>query len=383
MKRQFLTVIIVLLLCAGVFSGFASAQVFQRSRQPRANPTPQRNDSDSQRTISRVDSPSRQTSNQPGVNYAILIGINEYLPTDEKTNETEPITLRNLRYCIADMTELKASLIRCKYAKDENIVLLVTTPGTTCEAILNTLQEFGIKLKSNDNILVAFSGHGVSLASMHSPEKEDDYFCCSDTKVAYLPAADQYRHQGLLSLSEINNILESYPCKSKIVIADACRNILPEEGTARSTDNSVVNASNAILSRSTIRGMSGNTANRQKEISGFFRMASCSKDEISLELEKLKHGVFTYHLVHGLNGDADSDGNGSITLSELFQYTSTQTSDYVTNHTVDSKQTPTFSNLEATGDFKIGQCEPKKRPTPEPPINRPPPPSRLPPLKPN
>ena len=36
------------------------------------------------------------------------------------------------------------------------------------------------------------------------------------------------------------------------------------------------------------------------------------------------HGAFTYFLLRALNGDADADNNGSITLDEIYRYVSTQ-----------------------------------------------------------
>ncbi|HZS12159.1 MAG TPA: hypothetical protein VFA38_07900, partial [Nitrospirales bacterium] len=42
----------------------------------------------------------------------------------------------------------------------------------------------------------------------------------------------------------------------------------------------------------------------------------------SVESEKLRHGLFTYHLVRGLRGEADENLNGEVTLGELAAYLS-------------------------------------------------------------
>ncbi len=44
----------------------------------------------------------------------------------------------------------------------------------------------------------------------------------------------------------------------------------------------------------------------------------------SLELEELKHGIFTHHLLRGLQGAADQDRNGIVAAGELFGYVRAQ-----------------------------------------------------------
>ena len=51
-------------------------------------------------------------------------------------------------------------------------------------------------------------------------------------------------------------------------------------------------------------------------------ISSCSANEISKEDHNLQHGVFSYYMLEGLKGRADQDGNGIITVSELFRYIS-------------------------------------------------------------
>ena len=42
--------------------------------------------------------------------------------------------------------------------------------------------------------------------------------------------------------------------------------------------------------------------------------------EVSIELPDLGHGIFTYYLVQGLKGAADSNRDGIVTLQELYEY---------------------------------------------------------------
>ncbi len=43
-----------------------------------------------------------------------------------------------------------------------------------------------------------------------------------------------------------------------------------------------------------------------------------------MELPELGHGVFTYYLVQGLQGAADLNRDGIVTLQELYEYVEQQ-----------------------------------------------------------
>jgi uncharacterized caspase-like protein len=45
-------------------------------------------------------------------------------------------------------------------------------------------------------------------------------------------------------------------------------------------------------------------------------------NEVSVENDDLGHGVFTYYLLEGLRGAADSDGDGIVTVDEAYGYVS-------------------------------------------------------------
>jgi uncharacterized caspase-like protein len=60
-----------------------------------------------------------------------------------------------------------------------------------------------------------------------------------------------------------------------------------------------------------------------------FRLAKVAKiirtsgeNEVSGEDDALKHGVFTYYLLEGLRGEADTDRDGIITVDEVYRYVS-------------------------------------------------------------
>ena len=43
---------------------------------------------------------------------------------------------------------------------------------------------------------------------------------------------------------------------------------------------------------------------------------------MSVEKDELGHGVFTYYLMEGLRGPADTDADGLVTVDEAYRYVS-------------------------------------------------------------
>ena len=51
-------------------------------------------------------------------------------------------------------------------------------------------------------------------------------------------------------------------------------------------------------------------------------LTASDANEVSVEKDELSHGVFTYYLLEGLRGKADLDGDGMITVDEIYRYVS-------------------------------------------------------------
>ena len=51
-------------------------------------------------------------------------------------------------------------------------------------------------------------------------------------------------------------------------------------------------------------------------------ITASSANEVSEEKDDLQHGVFTYYLLEGLRGKADTDQDGMVTVDEAYRYVS-------------------------------------------------------------
>ena len=388
MRLKPFAVSLLCLLCAGLFVNSAWSQVRRPldnriQNQPGARNQPQNTIPGTRGNQVPQSIKPGATSAQPGTNYAILIGINKYPQIEaKKDDDIKSIPLSELLYCEADMKGLKGALIKSKYITNEkNIKLLVQSEDTTRKNILEVLEGYKLKLKRNDRILVAFAGHGISLAPRNNPAMKDDYFCCSDARIRYSRNFDEFRNEGLIPLGKMNDIFETYQCDTKIFFTDACRQFIDEQSVASTRGSSEEsNLEKDTVDSSQIRGKPENMSENPGNIQGLIRIASCKKYEVSHELPLQQHGAFTNFLIKGLEGAADNiannvgNGDGKITLRELYDYASTMTtvtvSSTFSSDTYNAEQTPivafpelTKSCMDAYEKNAFGICTPTARNT--------------------
>ena len=60
--------------------------------------------------------------------------------------------------------------------------------------------------------------------------------------------------------------------------------------------------------------------------SNFTVITASSNDQISSSSVELKHGIFSYYLMKGMEGDADGNKDGKITAGEMQDYLSDKVS---------------------------------------------------------
>jgi uncharacterized caspase-like protein len=51
-------------------------------------------------------------------------------------------------------------------------------------------------------------------------------------------------------------------------------------------------------------------------------LAASGPNEVSVEYDEFKHGVFTYYLIQALKGQADRNTDGLITSDEVYEFVS-------------------------------------------------------------
>lgn len=152
--------------------------------------------------------------------------------------------------------------------------------------------------KSEDcrpDVFVYYSGHGAP-----SVEKGETYLVPSDGHPDYVDSAG-----GGLALSLLENNLAMLPAKSVTLILESCFSGSYHSGPL------VKNASPIVKTRQ------GHIENPPSQV---VLMAASQGDQIAHWYPQMQHGLFTYFFLKGLQGNADFNLDGAITVREMNDY---------------------------------------------------------------
>ncbi|MBL8176977.1 MAG: caspase family protein [Bryobacterales bacterium] len=173
-------------------------------------------------------------------------------------------------------------------------VRLLTEQRATIGALRSALQEWlPMAAGPRDVVYIYFAGHGVI------GERNEPYFLGHDSD-------PQNLHATALSFRELNEAIATrIRAQAVILIADACH--AGEVGWAAS--NSAPLAGAALESLAVPDRM-------------FFKLLASRSTERSYEDARWGggHGVFTYSLLRGLQGEADRERDGFVRVSELAEF---------------------------------------------------------------
>ena len=205
---------------------------------------------------------------------------------------------------------------------DPKNILLLTDNEADSISILSAISRWSRpRVKSgHTDIFFFFSGHGF-----HNPKNNEYYFLTHDSDVDIL-------EKSSVSLSEVINSLADSKPKHITLLLDACF--------------SGINRSGEPLNRN-IRPVIPVTPTQEKFKglpSNLTILSASNEYEYSASSDFLNHGLFSFYLMKGLEGFADSVPDGLITVNELISYIS----ENIEKHSAVSlhKQHP-----QATGDL--------------------------------
>ncbi len=288
--------------------------------------------------------------------WVISLGINQYRDPN----------IEDLKYSAIDCQELgKALEIATQQFLQKEIAIYhdFNSRPPVLKEVVASLE----KLKfagENDTVIFYFSGHGFLEKDTQKP-----ILCLRDTQLEDNSIVNP--ETGLKVEDLLTNYLAECPAKQQIVFLDACHSgalsfkqlAIAQKGefkTKKISDNTLPQLINLL---------------RQKaaKSKGFYAILSCDKAEKSLEFSDLGHGLFTYYLIRGLQGEA-ADSEGVIEVDRLYNYIYHQTIEHVdkTNQQIRvfnqqqrsrgiaetekpeiTRQTPRRI-VEGTGEFIIG-----------------------------
>ena len=221
--------------------------------------------------------------------WAVIVGVSAYAH------------MPALRYTDDDAYQMYAFLKSPEGgALPNSQIQLLIDEDATRENILTGMNEVLLKADENDVVLMYYSGHG--LPGMFLPIDFDGY-------------------RNSLTHKEVLDIFDSSKAKHKLCIADACH------------------SGSLLASRSPFQNQLDGFYQQYESTKGGTALIMSSKsEEVSLETSGLRQGIFSHYLIRGLNGEADTDKNNIVTVSELFKFV-----DYGVKKYSGNKQRPSIA----------------------------------------
>ncbi len=166
-------------------------------------------------------------------------------------------------------------------------------------------------------LLFHFSGHGIA-------EAGQSYLLPRDAQAAALSDTS-------ISMARVHQIMEESQARAKVIVLDACH-------------------SGASVGKSSPR-MSPEFIERVfEQAEGLAVLASCKQNQQSWEWPEEDHGVFTHFLLEALDGDADFDEKGFVTVQDVGRYVTDQVRKWSAEN--DKPQTPTLE-VKVAGDIVL------------------------------
>lgn len=226
--------------------------------------------------------------------HAVIIGIDKY----------EDDRIAPLELAAADAKAIYDILTHPYFGgfPAENVTLLLNEDASyrnIKEAILVDLVE---RACFEDTVVIYYAGHGAPgpATGTNSADAMEKYFVPYDAKI------DRLRAHGV-AMSDVNDWFRYIQSRRVIFFIDSCYS---GASGGRSFNNPLFNT-RASLTDEFLEELSGD---------GRIVVTACEVNQVSLELKELGHGLFTHYLLEGLRGKADIDGDGRVSISELYQW---------------------------------------------------------------
>lgn len=229
--------------------------------------------------------------------YAIVIGIENYrqkLPkADFATSDAETVT----KY-----------LTKVMGYPEENVVTLLNEHATNVDFAKYFEKWLPNNIEKDSSVFIYYSGHGAP-----NPKTGDAYLVPYDGDPSFI---DQTGY----SLKRLYDSLGKLQAKDIVVALDSCfsgaggKSVLAKGARplVMNMNNSVIPPKVAVLS-------------------------AASGEQISSTYDEKGHGLFTYFMLKGLKGEAET--NGSVDIENLFEYIKPQV-ERVARKEYNNEQTP-------------------------------------------
>jgi len=229
--------------------------------------------------------------------YALILGINRY-------KDEENIT--QLKWARGDAEVLHSVFTSSRFCciPSQNVTILVDENATR-ENILKSIEEISAKARKDDTVFFHFSGHGCSVPDDVRGDEDDRL-------VKYLVPCDAKAKNLIASAIDFKFLPEYFDrihAERKIVTLDCCYSgaaggrtfLIPGFRQVGSFPVGQLFLQNAFgIGRAII--------------------TACASNELAREDDRIHHGILSYCLIQGLQGQADFRNDGIVDFNELWTY---------------------------------------------------------------
>jgi WD40 repeat protein len=227
------------------------------------------------------------TDEKPNL-YLITIGINTYRNPKY-----------NLNYAQPDAESVDALVKQSSSSLFGQVISYSLRNDNAIKAnIIAAFDEVGKRSLEQDVLIVYYAGHGVMSDGTTKPRE----FFIVPSDVTQLYGKDELLAEKGISADEIKTYAQRINAQKQVFVLDACQSAGALESAA--TRGAVEEKAIAQMARST----------------GTFWITASGSEQFATEFDKLGHGVFTYALLEGMKGKADTNGDSRLTVRELSTY---------------------------------------------------------------
>jgi hypothetical protein len=255
-----------------------------------------------------IENLSPQKMYGKGNRWAVIVGVNQY---------EDKIHYGDLHVCTEDALALYDQLLMDGYQKERLRMLTDHTPELPIrDNVLVALKAIAKASEPDDTLIFFYSGHG-----------DED---CGESYLVARTGKHLALEDTAIKVSRIKRIMEEAPARAKVIILDACH-------------------SGADIDGKGLRHMTDEFIRQVfEQAEGLAILASCKQGQVSYEWRTNERSVFTYYLLEALQGQADLDAKGFITVQDVNRHVSNGVKLWASQRNL--SQTPTLQ-AEVAGDI--------------------------------
>jgi hypothetical protein len=258
----------------------------------------------------------------------VLVAVEQYQQT----------TILGVPFAISDAGAMRDTLIEQMHVPAKNIKLW-TNHHATRSSLEHDLRYEISTLGPEDRFIFFHAGHGFYASG-------GNRLTAWDTRTVNLEETTVSIDEILLSL------LKKSPCRQSLIFIDACASTFGE-ANARNILQELKLEEFADFVKSTAY------------CAAFF---SCAPGQQSYSSEKVKHGIWTYHLLKAFRGEDESvfERDRRITGQSLQNYLALRVPEFIAKRTALNAIQRPYAELAANGAFEITRIPEGTAPKPKP-----------------